>query len=52
MSIQEAEEFAALHQMKYFETSAKKNQNITEAMNHIFEITLEKKIQNEIDSIE
>ena len=42
VSSEEARELAAQHKMEYFETSAKTNVGITEAVQHIFAITYNK----------
>ena len=42
VSSEEARELAMQHKMQYFETSAKTNQNIAEAMNHICLTTFKK----------
>jgi hypothetical protein len=48
VQLKEAKDYAFIHNMEYFETSAENNQNIEEAMNHILEASLENRIQNEL----
>ena len=51
VSTEEAQELAAIHKMKYFETSAKLNKNIDELMSHLMEEVYQKMFKDKNERI-